>query len=154
MRIACCVVLVAAAACDQGKKSDKPIRPIPVGPYVVHYDCFHSNEPFGKGSQYRNATYDLGAKTFSSQAWELKGEVGEPNVPPAPTVTPLDPSRTAQILAAVQEVLRGGPYKPEYPVPEGTPCTLKIVADGREVFTLEKAATENKDAVSDLLHAF
>ena len=55
------------------------------------------------------------------------------------------------INAAVEKVLRGGPYKPEYPVPEGTPCTLVIQANGKEVFKLEKAATDNPDDVSELV---
>jgi len=150
------VWLLVAVGCDGGaRRKTEEIKPIPVGPYVVHYDCFHSDEPFGKGSQYRNTTYDLGAATLASQSYELSGEVGPtaPPPPPQPTITPLAPSRVVRIEAAVKAVLRGGPYKPELPGPEGTPCTLKIEADGREVFTLEKAATEQPDLTTDLVRA-
>lgn len=163
MRIA--VWLVIAIGCDAGaptpkKASDTPKTPVPAGPYVVHYDCFHSDLPFGPGSQHRNLTYDLGIKKVTLLEWQTKGEVEElrpdtkPPEPPKPVVTDLSPRHVAALETAVVNVLRGGPYNPEYPVPEGTPCTLRIEASGKEVFKLEKAYTKEKDAPTALITAF
>jgi hypothetical protein len=143
-------LLLALAACDKG---EKPKKPIVAGPYVVHYDCFHSDAPFGKGSQYRNQAFDLGAKTYTRQFYERSGDTPEqPDQPPPPPETqPLADDHVTKIHAAVERVLRGGPYKPEYPVPEGTPCTLVIDAGTKEVFKIDKAAADEPDAVSELV---
>ena len=142
------VLLVLVAGCDKGAKPGKPIT---AGPYTVRYDCFHSNEPFGKGSQYRNQSFDLGARTYTRHYYELTGEESEkPQLPP-PETRPLAGDRVTAINAAVEKVLRGGPYKPEYPVPEGTPCTLLISAGPQELFKIEKADADEPDAVSELV---
>jgi len=148
------LLLVLVAACDRG---EKPSRPIPPGPYTVRYDCFHSDQPFGSGSQYRNQAFDLGARTYTRQFYELSGEEPAPNqpepsqTPPPPETRPLAAERVLAINAAVEKVLRGGPYKQELPVPEGTPCTLVITAGPKEVFKIEKAAADEPDAVSELV---
>jgi hypothetical protein len=149
MRLAFALVLVVVAACDKGSK---PGKPIPPGPYTVRYDCFHSDQPFGNGSQYRNQAFDLGARTYTRQFYELTGEPTDESLPiPAPETRPLAADHATKINAAVEKVLRGGPYKPEYPVPEGTPCTLLIQAAGKELFKIEKAAADNPDEVSELV---
>jgi hypothetical protein len=131
----------------------------PIGPFVVHYDCFHSNAPFGPGEQYRNLTYDLGARTVATQAWETTDDPtkplldDKPKPPPKPVVAKLSASHVEAIEAAVAAVLRAGKLEPEYPVPEGTPCTLKIERAGKEVFSLAKASANKKDAATDLLKA-
>jgi hypothetical protein len=141
-------LIVLVAACDRG---EKPIKPVPPGPYTVRYDCFHSNQPFSKGSQYRNQSFDLGARTYTRQFYELTGEEStQPELPP-PETRPLAGDRVTSINAAVEKVLRGGPYKPEYPVPEGTPCTLLISAGPKELFKIEKAEADEPDAVSELV---
>lgn len=146
------VLVLALAACDKG---EKPKKPIVAGPYVVHYDCFHSDAPFGKGSQYRNQAFDLGAKTYTRQFYERSGETEGSDQPEAPIPPPetklLAADRVTAINAAVEKVLRGGPYKPEYPVPEGTPCTLVISAGTKELFKIDKAAADEPDAVSELV---
>ena len=146
------LLLIVLAACDKG---EKPKKAKVGGPYVVHYDCFHSDAPFGKGSQYRNQAFDLGAKTYTHQFYERSGEVDAPDKPeppiPPPETKPLADDHVAKINAAVEKVLSGGPYKPEYPVPEGTPCTLVINAGTKEVFKIDKAAADEPDAVSELV---
>jgi hypothetical protein len=147
------------------------VRATPVGPYVVHYNCFHSNAPFGPGEQYRNTTWDLGAGTVSYQAWETNEGAAQPDVPeppqparkkpapvapklpPKPTVSKMPADRVKAAEAAVIEVLRAGELKPEYAVPEGTPCTLQIDTGGKAIFTLEKAFQKEKDAATALLQA-
>ena len=145
-------VLLVLTACDRG---EKPKKPIAAGPYVVHYDCFHSDAPFGKGSQYRNQAFDLGARTYTSQFYERSGDVEAPDKPeppiPPPVTKALADDHVVAINAAVEKVLRGGPYKPEYPVPEGTPCTLEITANDKQVFKIDKAAADEPDAVSELV---
>jgi hypothetical protein len=146
------ILLLAAASCD-GKKAT-PSKPITPGPYTVRYDCFHSDQPFGKGSQYRNQSFDLGARTYTRQFYELSGEDPGPEPappPPPPETKPLAADRVTAINAAVEKTLRGGPYKPEYPVPEGTPCTLVILAGDKELYKIEKAAADEPDAVSELV---
>lgn len=152
------VIAFALVACDQGAKKSAGTgsatagKAVPAGPYVVHFDCFHSDQPFGPGNQVRNASWDLGAKTMSVVAYEYNSDA-----PPAadavhaPVVTPLPPDKVTQIETAVVAVLKGGPYKPEYPVPEGTPCTLRITAGGTEVMKLEKADVQQDDAATDLV---
>jgi hypothetical protein len=158
MRIAVWIVLVIG--CDAGAPPPRTQKAVPAGPYVVHYDCFHSDQPFGTGSQYRNVAYDLGAKKVTLVAWETKGNdmaappPAEAPPPPTPVVSELGAAHVARMEEAVGKVLRGGPYKPEYPVPEGTPCTLRIEAAGTEVFKLEKADTTEKDAASELVLSF
>lgn len=149
MRLAFALLLGLVASCDKGSK---PGKPIPPGPYTVRYDCFHSDQPFGKGSQYRNQAFDLGARTYTRQFYELSGEPEDESLPvPSPETHALAADRVTAINAAVEKVLRGGPYKPEYPVPEGTPCTLTIQAAGKELIKIEKAAADEPDAVSDLV---
>jgi hypothetical protein len=149
------LIVLAAAACDRGKKATPPPKPIAPGPYTVRYDCFHSDQPFGNGSQYRNQSFDLGARTYTRQFYELTGDEPPPDKPepppPPPETKPLAAERVAAINAAVEKVLRGGPYKPEYPVPEGTPCTLVILSGDRELYKIEKAAADEPDAVSELV---
>ena len=147
MRIALALI-VLLAACDKGAR---PPKAVPPGPYTVRYDCFHSNEPFAKGSQYRNQSFDLGARTYTRHYYELTGEEEEPPKLPDPETRPLAGDRVTAINAAVEKVLRGGPYNPEYPVPEGTPCTLIISAGPKELFKIEKADAEEPDAVSELV---
>jgi hypothetical protein len=155
MRYAC---LLVVAACT---KATPPPKPLPQGPYVVSYNCFHSDEPFGKGSQYRNLSIDLGALTVTTQNYEVTGteldrppQPGvDPRKPPAPTVAKLEASAAGRLRPLVEAVLRGGPYKEELPVPEGAPCTLAITAGGRQVFTIEKAYTNEPDAVTALVKA-
>ena len=145
------LLLILLAACDKG---EKPKRSIASGPYVVHYDCFHSDAPFGTGEQFRNQSFDLGAKTYSRQFYEQSGgDVTHeaPPPPPPPETKPLADGHVAKINAAVEKVLRGGPYKPEYPVPEGTPCTLVITKGDQELFKIDKAAADEPDAVSELV---
>ena len=52
------------------------------------------------------------------------------------------------------KVLAGGPYEPEYPVPEGVSCHVTLSgATGDPFFQIDKAKRERKDAVNDLLNA-
>lgn len=173
------LLVTVVAACDQGVKKEAVAEPgsgagsgsavtsgpigvstvkfVPPGPYVVRYDCFHSDQPFGPGNQVRNQSFDLGTKLHTLVEYQYSGE------PPAngpddasvhaPVVSPLSDPRVAMLERAAIAVLRGGPFKPEYPVPEGTPCELAISAGGTEVFKLEKAGTQEKDAASDLVNA-
>jgi hypothetical protein len=137
-------LMITFAACDKGAK---PRQPFPAGPYTVRYACLHKDEPFGNDWQSRDQSFDLGARTFTQQSFERSDEV-----PPPPETRPLAADRVVAINAAVEKVLSGGPYKPEFPVPEGTPCTLTITGPGgKSLFKIEKAAAENPDAVSDLV---
>jgi hypothetical protein len=171
MRLA---LVLALCACQQksqpqaaGSSAPPPpgdastARAVPPGPYVVAYDCFHSDMPFGKGAQTNNRSYDLGARTLTSLSYALKGDEDEHPPRPGdvdprktpPTITVITPEHAAQIDAAVVRVLAGGHFEPENPVPEGTPCTLTITANGKQLFTIEKAYTKQADAVTALVQA-
>jgi hypothetical protein len=144
---------------------------VPHGPYIVDYNCFHSDMPWGKGSQTYNLSFDLGRKQISSLSYNDPGHgetavpahvepgQGEPPLgqaapPPKPTIAALAPARVAEIGGAVDKLLHGGPYREEYPPSEGTACTLKVRVDGAEpFFTLEKASTSEHDAASALVQA-
>ena len=148
------LALVAALGCDAGDKR-KPKKIIPVGPYIVLYECSHSMEPWGRGGAVRNIKVDLAAKQQELLDYEYSGEpTPTPEPEHKPVVTPLTDSRVAAIQSAVVAALSGGPYKQELPVPEGTPCTLTIRdTTARELLRLEKAYTKEPDAASELVKA-
>jgi hypothetical protein len=145
------LILLLAVGCDKGERSKTQLKAIPPGPYTVRYDCFHSNEPFGKGSQTRNQAFDLGARTYTRHFYEQVEVSNEVRPLPPPETQPLSGDRVTAINAAVEKVLRGGPYKPEYPVPEGAPCHLVISSGPKELFKIDKAYTKEPDAVSELV---
>jgi hypothetical protein len=161
---AAAVALAMFTACDAGeKRAASPsgsARSVPPGPYVVRYECFHSMQPWGKGWSRQTYTTDLAAKTRSTLLEESKGDEmdkpppppGEqPPVPPAPTISPLAAERIAPIEAAIEKILRGGPYKQENAVPEGISCDLTIEAAGKKLFSIDKSLHEIKDDVEALL---
>jgi len=137
------LALVLAAACGKDAPAPPPPapppadpllrtvpHPVPAGPYRVSYDC-------GPGSQQR---IDLQAKTRTTVAGGS----------PEPVVGPLSEPMAAMVGDTVSRVLAGGPYRAE-----PGPCTLAIeTADGAAVFTIEKSAHAEKDAVSDLVRVF
>jgi len=161
MRAALVLVLLAACHDDAPAPPPQPPPPppkvVPAGPYKVSYECSHSNEPFGKGGQVSNQTLDLGAKTRTTLAYTYDGDPAGPTpfVPPPPAVSQLSDPLVAMMNDAVIKVLSGGPYTPELPPSEGTPCLLTITnASGAQLFRIEKADHAQKDAVSELVRAF
>lgn len=139
-------------------------QPVAPGPYAVAYDCMHSNMPFGKGGWYRNQSADLANNEWALLEVTDPGDDDQPPKPnappppvPEPTITPVSVPVSAKLGGAIDRVLAGGPYRAEYPVPEGTPCTLTIRTTGDNaatVFAIEKADTAEHDAVSDLIVLF
>jgi hypothetical protein len=157
------VVTVFAGCSAKGSAKDTPDKRDtqqagPPGPFVVAYDCSHSNMPFGPGGWSRSQSANLATHewTLLEITTTTNTPTPTPPPPPEPTVKPMSVDVVAKLQHAVDAVLAGGPYKPEYPVPEGTPCTLTIKnADtGATVFTLAKADTALHDAVSDLIVLF
>jgi hypothetical protein len=105
-------------------------QPVPAGPYRVIYDCGATD----------HQEIDLGAK--------IRTTVG--NGSPAPVVGQLSDAMAAMIGDTVTHVLAGGPYRAE-----PGPCTLSIDTTGHvRVFSIEKSAHHEKDAVSDLVRVF
>lgn len=135
------LALVLAAACGKDAPAPPPApppdpllrtvhRPVPPGPYRVTYDCGPTDRQ----------TLDLRAKTRSTIA----------SGSPAPVLANVSEPLIAMTADTVTRVLAGGPYRAE-----PGPCTLVIeTADGAPVFTIEKSAHAEKDAVSDLVRAF
>ena len=121
--------------------------------------CTHSDMPFGNGSQLWMSVYDL------DRAIWTKDSSSTPNTkddkPPGLDGTKvehsngtLSPAKIVLIRAALAKVLAGGPYEPEYPVPEGISCHVALSgATGAPFFQVDKARREQKDAVNDLLNA-
>lgn len=145
------LLVITVAACDQGAKK----KIVPPGPYIVRYDCFHSDQPFGAASSVRNLSFDLGAKTVTTLTYAYQSPLGaDAPSPYGPTVSPLLDPTPAMLEAAVIKVLRGGPYRPEYSASKDRPCELAISAGGVEVFKLAKAALHEQDAATDLVKAF
>lgn len=149
------LALVAALGCDAGDKKSKPVITVNRSEVVVAYECSHSNAPFGPGGSVRNVTFDLGAKTQEVLAYEYEDPTlerpGTPKPKHEPVVTSLTDERVREIVGAVTKALQHAPYKPEYPVPEGTPCTLTIRDATGERLELEKAYTKEPDAASELV---
>ena len=168
MRPAFALVLVLAA-CQQKSASSETAttsgsgnttapKTLPEGPYIIKYDCSHSNQPFGEGGSVSNRSFDLKAGTLTVLAYEYhdpsKLPPGTKEPEHTPQVVPLSTQVIAKLDHAAKRVLAGGPYKPEYPVSEGTPCHLSIDANGKQLFAIDKAYTNQADAVTDLVKAF
>ncbi len=128
-----------AAACGKDAPAPPPAadpllrtvqRPVPPGPYRVTYDCGETDRQ----------TIDLAAKTRST--------IG--NGSPAPVIGRLPDAMAALVNDSVTAVLAGGPYRAE----PGR-CTLSIeTTAGTPVFSIEKSAHHEKDAVSGLVRVF
>lgn len=151
-------LLLLAFACRSHEAAPKPdpmqravARPVPPGPYTVSYDCDHSNAPFGKGGDVDHQTLDLGAKTRTTLAYNY---TDAPIAPPPPVVANASTALVAMVSDNVDRVLAGGPYKAELPPSEGTACVLTIAKGAQKLLVIDKAATKEKDAVSDLVHVF
>ena len=136
----CALVLALFAACGRDEPArvappSDPLmqsvqRPLPAGPYRVTYDC---------GATDRQ-TIDLDAKTRTT--------IG--NGSPAPVVGQISETMAQMLGDTVAHVLAGGPYRAE-----PGPCTLRIeTKSGAPVFSIEKSAHHEKDAVSDLVRVF
>jgi len=151
-------VVVDAAPADPAMRAVP--RPVPAGPYLVAYDCSHSNMPFGKGGWSRSTSLDLAKRAWTTLEVTSTGDeddlpVATPPPPPRPTVSAASPAVADKIAAAVDKMLAGGPYRSEWPVSEGTPCTLAITTPaGAEVYRIDKAYNVEKDAVNDLIALF
>jgi len=151
------VVVADAARPDAAPMSDAAMVDAAVadaaaaGPYIVAYDCSHMNAPFGEGGAVFRISYDLGAKTASTLSYEY-GKEGPTAIKHVPVVKVLAAEKKATLEAAIGKVLGGGPFKPEYPVPEGTSCFLRIAAAGAAVFEVEKSNPQLHDAATDLIH--
>jgi hypothetical protein len=151
-------------------RNDHRIRVPPNPPAVamITFECSHSDMPFGNGSQYSSTVYNLETATWTSDRANTPS-TKEPEPPPPPpgskdapkdrtkrehSTGAIPPAKVALLRAAVAKVLSGGPYEPEYPVPEGISCHLALAAAAAAPFlVVDKANRENKDAVNDLLNA-
>lgn len=108
-------------------------QPVPAGPYIVTYSC---------GAIFRDQI-DLETKTRTTVDNEHSM---------APVVSNVSEAMIAMVGDSVSHVLAGGPYRAE----PGR-CALRIDAKsggGVAVFSIEKSAHQEKDAVSDLVRVF
>jgi hypothetical protein len=141
--------------------NDRRVR-VPADPPAVAsiaFVCDPSDMPFGNGSQMQMSVYDLERAIWTKDSTNTPST--KDDKPPGPDGTKLEhsngklsPARLLVIRAAVAKVLAGGPYEPEYPVPEGVSCHMTLSgATGDPFFRIDKANREKKDAVNDLLNA-
>jgi hypothetical protein len=151
------VWLVALVACAHSAEA----KPHPIV-QTIAYACFHSDQPFGHGQQDRKVAYDLAAATRTETNDNVVNADGPPQEPNAPNkdthtrvVTKLAPARVDALRTAANEVASGGPYKDEYPVSEGTSCTLTLAdPKGAVFFTIVKSDPKIDDAPTRLLKLF
>ncbi len=137
------------------------VPPNPPAVSTVSFDCGHSNMPWGTGSQTSSTVYDLEAGTVTvrtTQTPDAPRDDRPSDVAVAPKTTAattrVPAAKLAQLRTAVAAVVAGGWYEPEYPVPEGTSCTLSLAARGAPpFFALAKANTANGDAAAALVKA-
>ncbi len=122
--------------------------------------CSHSDMPFGNGSQMSMSVYDLDRATWTMDSVNTPSTKHDESPPPPETTKrehsngKIAPAKVELLRAAVAKVLAGGPYEPEYPVPEGISCHMTLSgATGDPFFQIDKANREQKDAVNDLLNA-
>jgi len=118
--------------------------------------------PWCDGQQSWSVTYDLDAATLTRTTDETPNSPdGQHGPPPLPGSDAPDPGKHEKIMkplgadvvatmrTGAAKVLAGGPYEPEYPVPEGTPCTLEIIgADATILLRVDKASQQKKDAAN------
>lgn len=152
---------VTAAARPPRSASAVSVPPNPPAVSTVAFDCGHSNMPWGTGSQQSSTVYDLEAGTVTVRTTQTpdapRGDnptdvAGAPRTTASTTQVPA--AKLAQLRTAVAEVVAGGWYEPEYPVPEGTSCTLSLAGRGSPpFFAIAKANTANGDAVAALVKA-
>jgi len=139
--------------------NDRKVRVPPDPPAVtsIAFVCSHSDEPFGNGSQLQMSVYDLDLAVWTKDSSNTPSTKDRGPPPPAKTEHAqgkITPAKIALLRAAVVKVLAGGPYEPEYPVPEGVSCHMTLAgAKGDPFFQIDKAKREQKDAVNELLNA-
>jgi len=120
------------------------VHPVPPGPYKVSYAC---RQPSASGkSSDTSETLDLGAMTRTTSTG--------PETLDAPPVANVSPTLVAMISDNVNRVLAGGPYRAELPAAGAAGCTLLIAKGDQKLLEIEKASTNEKDAVSELVHLF
>lgn len=154
---------VACAPRDSGPARVPPGHvAIPAGPppatlELVHA-CDQSHEPFGRGGYSWDRTVDPAVGRVH------KRMVTHPDTPPVPGQAPVDKDETIELTAAQQatlraaldRVLRGGPYRAVSAVPEGITCDLTIRARGTTApwFAIDRASGNGNDAIDQLINAF
>lgn len=153
-------LLVVSTGCSDDEAADlktdrprgiKPRRHPPPGPYVIGYDCSH-RPPVGEGGSVRNVSVDLEARKRIVLAYRYTS--GATMLPAVHEATPISDAELKKLQAAVDHLLRGGPYHPEDPTTGGTPCILSLSVPGATpFFRISKAATTQPDAVSELVRA-
>jgi hypothetical protein len=120
------------------------VRPVPPGPYQVSYVCTQPSAS-GKASG-TSDRLDLGAMTRTTSSGDETLD--------APAVANVSPALVAMIADNVNRVLAGGPYRAELPAAGAPGCMLTIEKGEQKLLTIEKADTKERDAVSELVHAF
>jgi hypothetical protein len=152
---------------SEGKPARDPVLPpgegiavpaaIPPGNIVIEHVCGHSMQPFGTGYWSSTSTVDLAAGTFKSLRVEgdtgavapLPGTETEKRTESSATLSPADVTR---IRGALDEMLAGGPYEPDYALSEGIVCTLELrVGSEQPFFRIDKSRGETEDAVTRLI---
>lgn len=164
MRYALLVLLLGCTKAEQAKpsqgSSDVAVAP-PTKPVAkIRWGCFHSNMPWGNGQQSWTVLYDLDAATVTRDIDETPNTPDGVAPPPITddagdggkhehTTKPLSPDVVASLRTGAAKVLAKAPYKPEYPVPEGTPCTLELLGAGdASLLRVDKADHKEPDAAN------
>lgn len=139
-------------------QNDRRVRVPPNPPAVasIAYVCSHSDTPFGNGSQLSISVYDLDRATWTRDRADTPSTKDDHIAPTKRdhAAGTIGVTKLQLLRAAVAKVLAGGPYEPEYPMPEGISCHVTLAgATGDPFFQIDKANRELKDAVNDLLNA-
>jgi hypothetical protein len=124
----------------------------------IGYTCAHSDMPFSDGHEESRIAIDFAAATRTEDSTVVPpGDAKRlPNTPSKTThthdVTKLDAVRLQRLRVAANAVADGGPFKPEYPVPEGTSCTLQLTdVHGASFVQIEKSNPHIDDAATRLV---
>ena len=125
---------------------------------IITYRCAHSDAPFSDGHESSLTSVDLAAATRTDETTTVPpgDDKRAPGTPSKTTnthvVTKLEAPRVAGFRTAANAVADGGPFKPEYPVPEGTSCALLLAgADKMPFFQIEKSDPHIDDAATRLV---
>lgn len=118
---------------------------------LLTHQCFHSDQPFGQGSQRWSTVIDLAAGTATYDSEMTKDDQARDGRDRSHSTATVDVARLKPFVDALD---RGG-FIDEYPVPEGISCTLIVTdASNATVLRVEKQPdAKSNDAVVQLIHA-
>jgi hypothetical protein len=124
---------------------------MPTGDVLAVYACSHSARPFGDSFMSHTVSVDLAHAAVAID--HVEGKEGDEKSKQAKHETKqLIAAEKVELQELLDAVLKGGPYRAEYPPSEGVSCELSLkIGDAPPFFTIEKGAHLIPDAINEFL---